>query len=70
MDSGGWIVHGYTNGATATGAGNHGFTCGYAASSYVYGYSCGSWEFEQREQQFISSQIQHRLNEASLIAAV
>uniref|UniRef100_A0A0E0JF67 BHLH domain-containing protein n=1 Tax=Oryza punctata TaxID=4537 RepID=A0A0E0JF67_ORYPU len=34
MDSSGWIVHGYTN-ATATGAGNHGFTCGNAASMHL-----------------------------------
>ncbi|KAL6838774.1 hypothetical protein ACP4OV_031488 [Aristida adscensionis] len=58
MDSSSWL-HGYTTNATP---GNNGFMCGYAAS-------CTPAEFQYREeeqQQLISSQIQHHLNQISM----
>uniref|UniRef100_A0A0E0MSM0 BHLH domain-containing protein n=1 Tax=Oryza rufipogon TaxID=4529 RepID=A0A0E0MSM0_ORYRU len=55
-DCSSWI-HGYAN-ANAT-AGNNGFMCGYAAS-------CSPVEFQQ-QQQLVGSQIEHHLNQASLI---
>ncbi|KAF0915979.1 hypothetical protein E2562_000612 [Oryza meyeriana var. granulata] len=54
MDSSSWI-HGFTN--ANAGGGNNGFMCGYAAS-------CSPGEFQQ--QQMVSSQIQHHLNQISM----
>ncbi|KAL6626913.1 hypothetical protein ACP70R_030639 [Stipagrostis hirtigluma subsp. patula] len=58
MDSSSWL-HGYADNTT----GNSGFMCGYAAS-------CTPAELqyreEQQQQQLISSQIQHHLNQISM----